>query len=326
MVDYAAKCPPLAKRSTDPEKERRMEQARTLLQRIIDQCMKDPNIIMPLHTELLTLNTQGLAIDTGVWNPNAKNLQRIPKEWKIAFILTEAKKHRISVVTKELMQKVDEDDSENVSTIFQMMLQVPEMLTLPACAQDEAVAGMALHGRCDEVGTRLKQFASAGGFGANGSLDFKKAGSFTLLFNEAGVCTEIKHISGVKCQPPAHVVITRAYTMQRNSLDFRAEVQLLPNVYKLHELFSADDNFKQIIYTPGKTWRRFEDAAQKTANDFEQKDQEKAAARCDDPSEVSAIVQNVAKKRAEVNLSKAREALKERETKRQRKREVDLAV
>lgn len=228
LCDYAAKCPQLGKRCGDASKDKKLGQIRALLQRIVDQCVKNPAIVLPLHAELMLLDVNSFDISgEGSWSGDYRTLERIPRDWKVSFLLALAKHHRLQVLSKTFMGKVEMDDPENIPRLFEMCVQAPQSLGCPPQFSDESVASITLTERSTELGDRLKRFTAASGFLANGGLDLSK-GCFSLSFDDAGRCVEIAHATGEKVNPPAHVTITKSFVIKHNHLDYKATVELAP--------------------------------------------------------------------------------------------------
>lgn len=315
LCDFAQKVPPIAKRSGDPARDKVALRQRVCLQHIIDRCLKDPRYILPLHAELVTMFVD-TPEDTGDWTGEYKTVERLPRSWKAAFLLAEAARTKCAVVTKDLLSKIAEDDPDNIAALFSYVVQLPGSLAMPPQCSHSTVCSKAMVARASQVGNRLTQFATAGGFATDGRLDWMKAGVFRLQFTD-GVCTLIEHSTGAIAVPPEHVKITTAYTLHNNFLDYRAEVVLKPNVYKLHELFPDDAPFKLSMFFAGRKWKAFATTAKEVHDAMvaaeETKEQDTVKADME-------VLQSAADMRLKRSLEKARtlaaDKRKERETKR----------
>lgn len=316
MHDFALKCPRIGKPSADEALTKLQSLQHRCLQRIIDQLLRSPKFIMPLHSELLMLDPDAKASDDS-WAGNYRTIANIPKIWKIGFILGEAKRLKIPSITADYMVKVESEDASNVTELFCSLVQLPDAMVMPPGLNDGLSASRAFTARAKQVGDRLKFLKTRGCFGLEGALDFMKSGSFDLTFRE-GVASSVQHApTKTKVDLPEHVRVTTAYTMHMNSLDHKALVRLKPNQFCLVDLFPDDAPFKSLMYGKGKKWRQFADIVAE-AIDQQEKEQETKLDEmvvADDH-----VVAQVVQERSKVNLERAREKLLMKKQERDQKR------
>lgn len=320
MCEYAAKCPRLGKASADEGLNKQLTLQHRCLQRIIDQCLRCPKYIMPLHSELLLIDPDAKQSED-IWSGNYKSMAQIPKQWKIGFILGEAKRQQVVSVTVAYLAKVEAEDSSNISELFACILQLPETMTLPPGLCDGLTASRVFTARAMQVGDRLRQLQTGGGFGLEGNINYVKGGSFELTFKE-GRCTHVGHTaSKLVVEVPAHVLVTPSYTLHSNNLDKKPDVLLKPNRFQLCDLFADDAPFRQVMYNKGKKWTSFsrlvEDINARHQGEIEREELDLVR-----PDEV--ITQTAASERSRVNLARARDKLAERKREREGKHTVLL--
>lgn len=192
MCEYAAKCPKLSKPTNDEGLNNTLTLQHRCLQRMIDQCLRSPKYILPLHSELLLIDPDAKQSDD-VWAGNYNSLAQIPKQWNIGFILGEARRQKATSVDVSYLGKVEQDDSSNIAVLFACVVQLPETMVLPDGLDDGLLASRAFTARAMQVGDRLRQLQVGGGFGFMGNIDYSKGGSYKLLFAE-GRCTHVTYM------------------------------------------------------------------------------------------------------------------------------------
>lgn len=317
----AARMPP-AKKTGDTIVDQQALNERKCLIRIVDQLLKEPKFVLPLHAHLLSMNVNDLQkdVDKTKWSGDYKFLSQIPKGWICDFILREARENAVRVVNSQLLAKLEEDDPENIPSLFSFMLQLPLTLGFPRELRDPYVATLTFSRRCAQVGSRLKPFVQNGRLTPGGSLDMRKAGCFTLQFNEGGLCTAIKHILGETVAPAAHVPITRNFALMDNGLDRKAAVVLMPRRDLLHSFFEAR-TLGDTMWMPNKKCTILRDLAlkvQKQVSDQGKEREEAASSNLE-------VMEPAAKKRATEATERARVCLAKAAAKRQNKRVLSLA-
>lgn len=65
------------------------------------------------------------------WSGDCKFLNQIPRAWLAEFILREAKRHNLNVLTPPLLAKLEEDGSDNLPLLFSFMVQLPMSMQFP---------------------------------------------------------------------------------------------------------------------------------------------------------------------------------------------------
>lgn len=190
MHDFALKVPKLGKPTSDEALAKMQTLQHRCLQRIVDQCLRSPKFILPLHTELLLIDPDAKASDD-TWAGNYRCISNIPKQWEIGFILGEANRLKIRSVTADYLVKVETEDSSNISDLFCALVQLPDAMVIPPPDLNDGLsASRVFTARAKQVGDRLSLLKTRGCFGLEGALDFMKSGSFELTFRD-GVAASV---------------------------------------------------------------------------------------------------------------------------------------
>lgn len=297
---------------------------RALLVRIVDQLVKEPKYIFPIHAQLLVtgLDAPVKSPEKAAWHGEYKFLNQIPRAWLAEFVLQEATKLNIAVVNATLLGRLESEDADNIPTLFSFMVQLPMAAQFPKELRDPYVAKLAFRKRCENVGNRLAKFVELGGITSTSALDMRRAGCFVLDFDATtNLCTRITHITGVATALAAHAPISRGFQLMDNTLDAKAAVVLEPRKDFLHMLMK-DAAFTREMWIPGKKSNILRDLSVSVASAVQQQDEERAAAKVSN----SETMLPAAKHRAEVATQKAREHLKQAAEKRKRRRLCTLAV
>lgn len=315
---------PTPKKTGDVTFDQQQLTRRTCVQQIIDRLMKDPAIVLPMHAYMMTglgmsaASTGGA--DKHTWTGKYKFLHQIPVAWMCDFILKLAGKHDMQLVNKNLLSKLELDDSDNIPTLFSMILQVPLSTGFPRELEDPYTATLTFEARAEAVGNRLSKFVERGGISARGSLDFSKGGPFSLHFCENGICNRIDHINGASVTPPEHCQISRKFELSDNVLDGKATVMLHPRRDALYEFFPATTDFLIDMWIPGKKCAFLQVLAQKKREEVAAADKLRAEAKMSQAE----VLQPAAKKRALEATQTARVNLLAAQSKRQKKRTIKL--
>lgn len=318
-----AKKVPKAMPSADPQTNQQRMLERSCLTRIVDQLMKDSSNITLVHSFLLTYDPASAKKPATEWSGQYKTLGQIPTGWLSEYIMHRATVDNAHGITEDFLSKVDFADSENISTIFSCILQLPLSLAFPSdLLEDPFVARATFDARCDEVGERLAAMRMNGAFTIAGALDMKKGGPYSLEFNEAGKCIKVKHATGAEIPvDPETAAITRDFALVDNILDAKALITYKSRKDTLHEMFAeAGGEFLSTMWKPGKKSTILRDHATIQLNKIRAMDAQRAAAGV-----VNTEVQKPAQqKRALESTAKARASLQQAAEKRQKKRVLHL--
>lgn len=320
LSSLAKKVPKLV-RSGNPELDHQRHVERTCLVRIIDQLIKEPSRIMPTHAYMLAHNPSASpqVKSRKQWSGSYTVLSQMPTGWMIEFIKSRAEEEGVNTITDGLLAALDNDDSENIPTIFSCITQLPLSLGFPAELKDAFVAKATFHKRCDQVGNRLKYMVASGGISLQGKLNMKLAGPFILEFKE-DECVLIKHCCGSTAVPSKDVPISKQFLLMDNILDAKAKVVKKPRNDLLHEFFDQDSEFLRHMWKPHKKFAGLKELASEASAQAREIDTERAAAST---CNVDAL-QPAAKKRAANATERARKCLQAAAEKRQRKRTIVL--
>lgn len=307
----AAKRLPLAKKTGDTGLDRQRMVERRCLVRIVDQLIKDPRYVMPLHSSLLVIYLNASpGKGRQSWSGDYKFLHQIPRAWLVEFILWEAR--RLNVLSSALLAKLEEDSSDNLPTLFSFMIQVPMSVQFPPCMKDAFVATLVFQRRCKQVGYRLAKFAARGGITPSGKFDRRRAGCYDMEFNpETGKRVKVLHISGDESVPPDHAPVTGDFCLADNFLVSKACVVLNPRRDLLYNMFKQRP-FVQTMWQPQKKFSVPKELAEKAIVEVDEAD----LARAEASSTNAAAMDPAAKKRAAVATERARRALEEAAAKR----------
>lgn len=303
-ISSAAARLPQFKKSGDATIDQQRLVQRTHMIRIVDQLLKEPKYILPLHAQLVVMDVDtNLQCEKKDWTDDYKFLNQIPRAWLAEFILQEAQKLKLAVVNLALLSSLESEGADNLPTLFSFMVQLPLSLGFPNTMRDAYVAKMVFRRRCADVGDRLAKFIALGGITVSGSLDMKKAGCFVLEFDgETNMCNKICHITGLSAVPPAHAPITRGFSLVDNTLDAKASVILEPRRDLLYTL-SKNAAFENTMWMPNKKSNILRDLAAEINTAVEKQDEERAAAA----RSSTETMQLAAQKRAEAQKKKARD-------------------
>lgn len=322
MCAFALKAP-VAKRTGDTLADQNNITQRQCLIRIVDQLVKQPHRIIPMHAHLLMLEScpETFVKDDNMWTGAYKFLSQIPRAWMAQFVQSEAARLQLGILTPDLLSRIELDDADNIPSIFSFMVQLPMNLAFPKKMSDPHVAKLVFKARCLAVGNRLQWLVNKGGITADGKLDMRKGGPFLLTFNTAGACTQVAHCSGLQATPPAHMPIDRTFTLVDNILDSKAAVVLQPRHDYLFNLFPGDSPFLQTMWTPKKKCKFLDALADTHYQEVQVLDEQRQSAAIVN----SEAMQPAARKRQADNAERCKRTLVAAAEKRQRKRQVALA-
>lgn len=132
----AAKRLPPAKKTGDTGLDQQRMVERRCLVRIVDQLIKDPRYVMPLHSNLLVMDLNASpGKGRQSWSGDYKFLTQIPRAWLGEFMLREAKRLNLNVLNSTLLSELEEDSSDNLPTLFSFMIQVPMSVQFPLASR-----------------------------------------------------------------------------------------------------------------------------------------------------------------------------------------------
>ena len=157
--------------------------------------------------------------DVDEWKGNYDTFKQLPESWKVAFLI------KSSGIPFAVMAKVAEKDSSMVDVLFEFELQMKKETKFPVDCHDVAVCSNTCTKRAQTKGRMLFVAYKFGMIKEDGSVDFGKL-CFEPKLNDAGVVTEMHHISGQKAKIPAHMPMNKDFVMCDNHLDFEANMFL----------------------------------------------------------------------------------------------------
>lgn len=188
------------------------------------------------------------AIDTGVIGiPTAseenttffaKKVPRVsalPMEWIASWL------HQNSAGTcsRELLDRIDGNDPENLRNVFCVATKVSLTTPLPRELQHKVTCGRVFSKRAADVGDRLRSLSP--NVKADGSIDWPSWGPYKLMRNEEGAIVGIKHIQGEAVTPlPPHMVLNSDFSLNLAWSDFEATLSLGACSHVLHRIFPGD--------------------------------------------------------------------------------------
>lgn len=323
VCDFALKVP-ATKRTGEASRDQAAKLDRECMIRVIDQCLKDRRFIMPLHAFLMTCDPAANTETNASWTGDYRSLERIPKGWVADFILNLAKGLGVAIATRELLNKVEADDSANLGLLFMYLVQLPGAFVLPGAFSSSTVASMVLRERAKEVGDRLKLFVQNQGISPSGALQWGKGGCYKLRFDAAGKCDLITHVAtDESIEPPSHVLVTSAYSLQDNHLDHKAAVFLSPVRHQLSEFFPQTARVRTTMYCAGKKFQSIARLTDRVVTDLQTAEEERKKATIEGGDH---ILQEAVQTKAAASVEKARVAMSLKRKERVDKRTLKLST
>ena len=157
--------------------------------------------------------------DVDEWKGNYDTFNQLPESWKQNVMI------KSSGIPSAVMAKVAEKDSSMVDVLFEFELQMKKETKFPLDCHDVGVCSKTCTKRAQTKGMRLFVAYKSGMIKEDGSVDYGKL-CFEPKLNDAGVVTEMHHISGQKAKIPAHMQMNTDFVMCDNHLDFEAKMVL----------------------------------------------------------------------------------------------------
>lgn len=143
--------------------------------------------------------------------------------------------HQNSGISKELLDKIDGHDPENLRHVFAAATKVSLTTPLPRELQHKVTCGRVFTKRTVWAGKRLRTLARC--VRHDGSIDWPAWGPFIFQWQE-DVIVGIRHIHGDAVAPlPAHIVLNRSFTLNLPWSDFEASLSLDACSHTVHRIF-----------------------------------------------------------------------------------------
>lgn len=139
-----------------------------------------------------------------------------------------------------MVREAIKNNSDNFECLIFFASQLPMGAVLPNECSNRKVCSRTFSRRAIDVGDRLKVMYK--GVRADGRVDWISYGCYAITFGQAGIATELKHVTGTTATIPSHVRITKQFQLRYKWPDMQADVFLdlkPPQQFMLHEFFPA---------------------------------------------------------------------------------------
>lgn len=211
---------PKVVRSGNEEKNAELERDRCCLMEVIDSCLEDAGNITVAYQ---AIQRRKHSLVTGIRTDDAKanfdkisQVDRLDTNWMMQFI-----SQNTDLDMRDLL-KVYSYEATGILEIFTFMTELPWALRLPKQCMVKWVMYEMTKDRWSAVGQRGQALKRNGVVKADGSLNWKDWGSYTITFQDDVAKQVIHKPSGLQKALPDGVVITRAFTLQNNFSDHQA--------------------------------------------------------------------------------------------------------
>ena len=323
LCPYAKRAPIIKCRKSSSSAIDQGKLQRDALMLMVDKLVKYPQFILQAQSVIFSsdfkIPAEEGALSDESFTERYSTIDKIGKGWLGMWLLDRCKKMG---VTQADLEKLDKLDSDAIVTMFCWETQLSPKCVFPKMLSSAMIAGNVFATRADDVSPRLDKLTKGVDF-KHGKLNFGSGlGSYEMMFDTVR-CTQVMHISGAKAVVPAHVVITRDFSLFDNWSDSEARVELLPSKYFLSTLFdAAQHGFMQFLpaINDKKGSKMLMDLATAQMEDFNVvKHREVAATHVD-----KSLMKENAKERRGLVTVKARAAIQAKLNQRGEKRKMSL--
>jgi hypothetical protein len=254
-TSLALKVPAVIK-TNDPTIDTELESQRYALMTMIDDFVRLPDHILPMRAVLDGRKRKDSDPHRGVADcfKVVTTFSKLDEAW-LAYWVTQH-----SDLTLANLVAAKRHDKDSTFILASLAAQVPASLKLKSHCRIKVVMYNVLEQRALACGTRIKTFKAQGGITADGAIDLKARGCYTMDFDAEDRCINIAHVaSGAFVVPAAHIVITKAFALINNHLDKEAAVVLKPlPPLKLASLFGPDLGPHVYTHISGGTCAQFD--------------------------------------------------------------------
>jgi hypothetical protein len=295
----------------------------------VDKMYKYPCFIESVYSLMSSsaykIPEQG-ALDDSKWNAGGtSNFSKIKNGWWANYLLANYEKKGL---TADMLQCLEKDDACWIPMLAAYDLQMPlQCVFTPEMSADGDFASLVMRKRSRLCGQRLENLIKHKCILPNMIDVSEEGGCYKLIFDSpepTAKVTKIVHISGIQVEVPEHAPIDRKFELIDNFSDALARVIRPPTTTYLHTYFAEDVPFIKTMINPrAKKSSILKDFSDDVLVEETTKAKEKLEAQV--ASHVS-VLKDTHTTLAKARTTRARTALVEKQTSRQKIRVIKLDV
>jgi hypothetical protein len=266
------------------------------------------------------------ALDDSKWNAGGtSNFSKIKNGWWANYLLANYEKKGL---TADMLRCLEKDDACWIPMLAAYDLQMPlQCAFTPEMSADADFASLVMRKRSRLCGLRLENLIKHKCILPNMIDVSEEGGCYKLIFDSDEPNAKVKmivHISGAQAEVPDHAPIDRKFELIDNFSDALARVVRPPTTTYLHTYFANEVPFVKTMIDPkSKKNNILKDFSDEVLVDETTKAKEKLEAQV--ASHVS-VLKDTHTTIAKARTTRARTALVEKQTIRQKTRVIKLTV
>ena len=185
------------------------------------------------------IDASATPFDESAFDASVNIMGKVPMDWWASWLTTS-----FPIISSTLLQKVISVDDEALQKILMFLLQCARTVQLPWECLNRVVMSRTMRARATQLGDRIDLKWTQRSIGEDGVINWLAGGCYDFEWGPNHNATHIKHVSGIKTELAAHIVITKQFTLHENHNDLAAYVQFNDGKqtarHRCSELFAND--------------------------------------------------------------------------------------